>query len=181
MESSKFLRPRLIRIVVLDFTHHVLVYILVLFFYTLHGGLMKTSVNLAVLAVVIFCCVHSGVAGQYRGKCVKKGRTRATRNICNDHRSMFTVESKLSSKGRKKVPKRRVHVKKQLVHLTIKWSQYLIFFQNPFSFVSRIGIARNSFFFSLLYAKHTFRNPSFCFQTLVHAQCLTAVLQSSRF
>ena len=64
MESSKFLRPRLIRIVVLDFTHYVLVYILVLFFYTLHGGLMKTSVNLAVLAVVIFCCVHSGVAGQ---------------------------------------------------------------------------------------------------------------------
>ena len=31
-ESSKFLRPRLIRIVVLDFTHYVLVYILVLFF-----------------------------------------------------------------------------------------------------------------------------------------------------
>ena len=58
---------------------------------------MKTSVNLAVLAVVIFCCVHSRVAGQQRGKCVKKGRTRATRNICNDHRSMFTVESKLSS------------------------------------------------------------------------------------
>ena len=31
-ESSKFLRPRLIHIVVLDFTHYVLVYILVLFF-----------------------------------------------------------------------------------------------------------------------------------------------------
>ena len=36
---------------------------------------MKSSVNLAVLAVVILCCVHDGVAGKHREKCVKKGRT----------------------------------------------------------------------------------------------------------
>ena len=35
------------------------------FFYTLHCGVMKSSVNLAVLAVIILCCVHGGVAGKY--------------------------------------------------------------------------------------------------------------------
>ena len=33
---------------------------------------MKSSVNLAVLAVLILCCVHGGVAGKHRGKYVKK-------------------------------------------------------------------------------------------------------------
>ena len=35
---------------------------------------MKSSVTLAVLAVLILCCVHGGVAGKHQGKCVKKGR-----------------------------------------------------------------------------------------------------------
>ena len=64
---------------------------------------MKSSVNLAVLAVLILCCVHGGVAGKHRGKYVKKGRTRATQNICDDHWSMFKAESRLCSKGRRKV------------------------------------------------------------------------------
>ena len=64
---------------------------------------MKSSVNLAVLAVLILCCVHGGVAGKHRGKYVKKGRTRATQNICDDHWSMFKAESRLCSKGRGKV------------------------------------------------------------------------------
>ena len=70
------------QIVVLNFTHNVLVYILVLFFYTLHGGVIK-SVNLAVLAEVILCCVHGGVAGKHRSKCVKNRRTRTTQDICD--------------------------------------------------------------------------------------------------
>ena len=44
-------------IVVLHFTHYVIVYTLT-FFYT----------NLAVLAVVILCCVRSGVAGKHLKK-----------------------------------------------------------------------------------------------------------------
>ena len=35
---------------------------------------MKSSVNLAVLAVLILCCVHGGVAGKHRGKYLKKKR-----------------------------------------------------------------------------------------------------------
>ena len=53
------------------------------FFYTLHGGVIKSSVNLAVLAEVILSCVHGGVAGKHRGKCVKKRRTRTTQGICH--------------------------------------------------------------------------------------------------
>ena len=60
----------------------MLVYILVLFFYTLHGGVIK-SVNLAVLAEVILCCVHGGVAGKHRSKCAKNRRTRTTQDICD--------------------------------------------------------------------------------------------------
>ena len=33
---------------------------------------MKPSIKLAVLAVVILCCVHGEVASKNRGKCVKK-------------------------------------------------------------------------------------------------------------
>ena len=33
---------------------------------------MKSSVNLATLAVLILCYVHGGVAGKHRGKYVKK-------------------------------------------------------------------------------------------------------------
>ena len=47
---------------------------------------MKPSIKLAVLAVVILCCVHGEVAGKNRGKCVKKGTTRATQDIRDDHR-----------------------------------------------------------------------------------------------
>ena len=72
------------------------------FFYTLHCGVMKSSVNLGVLAVIILCCVHGGVAGKYRGKCVRKGRTRATQDICDDHRSMFITNSRLCSRSRTK-------------------------------------------------------------------------------
>lgn len=43
---------------------------------SLHSrAVMKSSVGLAVLARVIPYCVHGGVAGQHRGKCVQKGRT----------------------------------------------------------------------------------------------------------
>ena len=63
-QSSTFLRPRFIQIVVLEITHFELVYILVLFFYTLHGGVMKSSVNLAELVVVILSCALDGVAGE---------------------------------------------------------------------------------------------------------------------
>ena len=64
---------------------------------------MKSSVNLAVLAVVILCCVHDGVAGKNREKCVKKGRTTATQDISDYNGSMFTADSRLCSKGRIKV------------------------------------------------------------------------------
>lgn len=80
-ERSKFLRPRLIYVVVLDFTHFVLIYTLVLCFYTLSGGVMNSSVSLAVLLLVILCCVHGRAADKHRWKCVKKGSTRATRDI----------------------------------------------------------------------------------------------------
>ena len=56
---------------------------------------MKSSVTLAVLAVLILCCVHGGVAGKHQGKCVKKGRTRATQDICDDHRSVLMADSTL--------------------------------------------------------------------------------------
>ena len=58
---------------------------------------MKSSINLAVLAVVIVCFVHGGVAGKHRGKCVEKGRGTVTQDICDYHRSMFIVDSKLGS------------------------------------------------------------------------------------
>ena len=64
---------------------------------------MKSSVNLAVLAVVILCCVHDGVAGKHREKCVKKGRATAIQDISDYKRSMFTADSRLCSKGRIKV------------------------------------------------------------------------------
>ena len=37
-------------------------------------------------------------------------------------------------------------------------------------------MVRNLIFFPSLYAGHAFGNPFYCFQTFVHAQCLTAVL-----
>ena len=78
---------------------------------------MKPSIKLAVLAVVILCCVHGEVAGKNRGKCVKKGRTRATQDIRDDHRSMFMADSGVWNKRRGKVrsfslsTKRSVRVK----------------------------------------------------------------------
>ena len=63
---------------------------------------MKSSVTLAVLAVLILCCVHDGVAGKHQGKCVKKGRTRATQDICDDHRSVLMADSTLYGKGRRR-------------------------------------------------------------------------------
>ena len=81
----------------------MLVYTPVLFIYTFHGGAMKLSVNLAVLAVVIFFCAHGGAAGKHRGKCVRKERTRATQDICDDHKSMLIADSGPCSKGRRKV------------------------------------------------------------------------------
>ena len=61
---------------------------------------MKLSVNLAVLAVVILFCTHGG---KQRGKCARKERTRATQDICDDHKSMLIVDSGPCSKGRRKV------------------------------------------------------------------------------
>ena len=98
-QSSTFLRPRFIQIVVLEFTHFELVYILVFFLYTLHGGVMKSSVNLAKLVVVILSCALDGVsAGENRGKCVKKGRTRATQDIYDDSRSLFTANGRFAAR-----------------------------------------------------------------------------------
>ena len=51
------------------------------------------------------------------------------------------------------------------------------FFKILFPFALRIGIVRNLIFFSLLYARRAFENPSYWFQTLVHAQYLTAVFR----
>ena len=117
-QSSTFLRPRFIQIVVLEFTHFELVYILVLFFYTLHGGVMKSSVNLAKLVVVILSCTLDGVsAGENRGKCVKKGRTRATQDIYDDSRSLFTANGRFAAREEERFchllssPKRNVRVK----------------------------------------------------------------------
>ena len=65
---------------------------------------MKSSVDLAKLVVVILSCALDGVsAGENRGKCVKKGRTRATQDICDDSRSMFTANGRFCSKGRRGV------------------------------------------------------------------------------
>ena len=64
---------------------------------------MKLSVNLAVLAVVILFYAHGRVAGRHRGKCVRKERTRATQDICDDHKSMLIADSGPCSKGRRKV------------------------------------------------------------------------------
>ena len=51
------------------------------------------------------------------------------------------------------------------------------FFKILFPFALRIGIVRNLIFFSLLYARRAFGNPTYWFQTLVHAQYLTAVFR----
>ena len=53
----------------------------------------KAIRKVGALAVVILCCVHGEVAGKNRGKYVKKGRTRATQDIRDDHRSMFMADS----------------------------------------------------------------------------------------
>ena len=64
---------------------------------------MTSSVSFALLTVVIRCCVYGGVTNKHRGKCVEKGKTRALQEIFDDSRSMFTADSRLCSKGRKKV------------------------------------------------------------------------------
>ena len=61
---------------------------------------MKLSVNLAVLAVVVLFCAHGD---KHRGKCARKERTRATQDICDDHKSMLIADSGPCSKGRRKV------------------------------------------------------------------------------
>ena len=57
-ESSKFLRPLLTYVVVLDFPPSS-------FFYSLQGGVMESLVSLAMVLVVILCFVHGGIAGKY--------------------------------------------------------------------------------------------------------------------
>ena len=64
---------------------------------------MTSSVSFALLTVVIRCCVYGGVTNKHQGKCVEKGKTRALQEIFDDSRSMFTADSRLCSKGRKKV------------------------------------------------------------------------------
>ena len=51
------------------------------------------------------------------------------------------------------------------------------FFKILFPFALSIGIVRNWIFFSLLYTRRAFGNPTYWFQTLVHAQYLTAVFR----
>lgn len=102
-ERSKFLRPRLIYVVVLDFTHFVLIYTLVLCFYTLHGGVMNSSVSLAELLVVILCCVHGRAADKHRWKCVKKEVPEPREIFETKSRTIFIADSKMCSKGRRKV------------------------------------------------------------------------------
>ena len=116
-QNSTFLRPRFIQIVVLEITHFELVYIRI-FFYALHGGVMKSSVDLAKLVVVILSCALDGVsAGENRGKCVKKGRTRATQDIYDDSRSLFTANGRFAARVEETFchllssPKRNVRVK----------------------------------------------------------------------
>ena len=57
-ESSKFLRPLLTYVVVLDFPPSY-------FFYSLQSGVMESLVSLAMVLVVILCFVHGGIAGKY--------------------------------------------------------------------------------------------------------------------
>ena len=57
-ESSKFLGPKLIRNSVCSRLNPLCVSLhTCCFLYSLHGGAMKSSVNLAVLAVVILLCL----------------------------------------------------------------------------------------------------------------------------
>ena len=63
---------------------------------------MKSLVSLALLAVVILCCVHSGVAGKDGGKCLNKRETRSSRDICDGSRSMLIAYSKLGRTARGK-------------------------------------------------------------------------------
>ena len=79
---------------------------------------MKSSVNLAKLVVVILSCALDGVsAGENRGKCVKKGRTRATQSIYDDSRSLFTANGRFAAREEERFcnllssPKRNVRVK----------------------------------------------------------------------
>ena len=124
------------------------------FFYTLHCGVMKSSVNLAVLAVIILCCVHDGVAGKYRGKCVKKGRTRATQDICDDHRSMFITNSRLCSQSRRKVSSFSFIAKKAGALKTVGISHSKIKprfnLKNPYLICFMHGNSWDLIFFSLL-------------------------------
>ena len=53
---------------------------------------MKSSVGLAVLARVIPYCVHGGVAGQHRGKCVIKEKNQL---VTRQSRSFLIPQSSL--------------------------------------------------------------------------------------
>ena len=55
---------------------------------------MKSLVSLVVHAVVVFLWWNC-YGGKHRGKCVKKGRTRATKDTCEDSRSMVFGHSRL--------------------------------------------------------------------------------------
>ena len=56
--------------------------------------MMKSPISLIVLALAVLCYVSNGVAGKHLKWCAKKrGRTRATKDICDKGRSMFNVES----------------------------------------------------------------------------------------
>lgn len=63
-ESSKFLRPLLTYVVVLDFPPSYV-------FYSLQDGVMESLVSLAMVLVVILCFVHGGIAGKYWRICMK--------------------------------------------------------------------------------------------------------------
>lgn len=127
-ESSKFLRPLLTYVVVLDFPPSS-------FFYSLQGGVMESLVSLAMVLVVILCFVHGGIAGKYWRICMKNKKKRTTQDICDDSRSiaMFTAdrrpETRATEKGVEKgltftfiTETKRLRLK-QLGYLTIKQTQ----------------------------------------------------------
>lgn len=69
------------------------VYTFILLFYILFFGMLKPPVSLTLLAVAVLCYVSGGVAGKYREKCAKSGKTRASKDVWDNGSSMFNVRS----------------------------------------------------------------------------------------
>ena len=91
---------------------------------------------------------------------MKKGRIRATQDICDDSRSMFTANGRFCTKGRRGVLSFAfVTETKHPRQKTVRISH------------NQIRPRSNLYTFSSsLYARHTSGNPCHCSQTLVHPQ-----------